>query len=187
MVDEGRLSEEDAEQLMKLLFAAGFDTTVGSIASMIRAFADNPDQWKLLKSNPDLVAPAVEEVIRYYPSVRYTGRVAAVENVVDGMLVPEGALVMMMWLAAGRDPRFWNNPDTFDITRERLAETHMSFGVGIHACLGQHVARMETQAVLRAMLRHVESIELIGPVAVADNMQGFSHTSVPVRIVPVHG
>lgn len=184
MVDEGRLSEPEAEQLVKLIFAAGFDTTVGSIASMFRAFADNPDQWELLKADPSLVPNAVEEVLRYYPPVRYTGRVALRENEIDGMLVPEGAQVMMMWLSGGRDPRFWDRPDEFDITRPRLAESHMTFGVGIHQCLGQHVARMETVSVLQSLLRHVESFRLTGPVGVADNMQGFSHTSVPVRLVP---
>lgn len=184
MADEGRLSEEDAEQLIKLLFAAGFDTTVGSIASMVRAFADHPDQWELLKSDPDLLPNAVEEVLRFYPAVRYTGRVAKVDDEIDGMAVPEGAQIMMMWLAAGRDGSFWERPDEFDITRPGLASTHMTFGVGIHSCLGQHVARLETQSVLKAMLRHIDSFHMSGPVTLANNMQGFSHTSVPVHIVP---
>ncbi|MBB2504410.1 cytochrome P450 [Amycolatopsis echigonensis] len=181
MVDEGRLSEEDGEQLVKLIFAAGFDTTVGSIVNSIRAFADNPEQWALLKANPDLLGNAIEEVLRYYPPVRYTGRVAAAESEVDGHLVPEGAPMMMMWLSGGRDPRFWENPDVFDIRRENVAG-HMTFGVGIHACLGQHIARMETRAVLTAMLAHVDSLESAGVPEVSDNMQGFGFTKVPVRL-----
>ncbi|HZB79404.1 MAG TPA: cytochrome P450 [Actinomycetota bacterium] len=185
MVDEGRLSEEDGQQLVKLIFAAGFDTTVGSIVNSIRAFADNPDQWALLKASPELVDNAIEEVLRYYPPVRYTGRLAATDVEVDGHIVPEGAKMMMMWLSGGRDPRFWQDPDAFDIRRENVAG-HMTFGVGIHACLGQHIARMETRAVLAAMLRHVDSIDLTGEPAVADNMQGFSFTHVPVRLTATH-
>ncbi|MFA3878675.1 cytochrome P450 [Streptomyces sp. MMCC 100] len=182
MVDEGRLSEEDGQQLVKLVFAAGFDTTVGSISNSIRAFADNPDQWALLKENPDLVDNAIEEVLRYYPPVRYTGRVAAVESEVDGYVIPEGAQMMTMWLSGSRDPRFWENPDAFDIRRENISG-HMSFGVGIHACLGQHIARMETRAVLTALLSHVDSMQLTGEPEVSDNMQGFGFTKIPVRFL----
>jgi cytochrome P450 len=169
---------------VKLLFAAGFDTTVGSITNAIRAFADNPNQWTLLKESPDLIDNAIEEVLRYYPPVRYTGRVAAMEAEVDGHIVPEGAPMMMMWLSGGRDPRFWHNPNDFDIRRDNVAG-HMTFGVGIHACLGQHIARMETRAVLSAMLRHVDTLELAGQPEVSDNMQGFGFTKLPVRFASV--
>lgn len=182
MVDEGRLSEEDGQQLVKLIFAAGFDTTVGSITNAIRAFADNPGQWALLKASPDRIDNAIEEVLRYYPPVRYTGRVAAADTEVDGYLIPEGAPMMTMWLSCGRDPRFWENPDVFDIQRDNVAG-HMTFGVGIHACLGQHIARMETKAVLSALLRHVDSLEPTGEPEMSDNMQGFGFTKVPVRLL----
>lgn len=184
MVDEGRLSEEDGEQLIKLLFAAGFDTTVGSITNSIRAFADNPDQWKRLKADPSLLDNSIEEVLRFYPPVRYTGRVATRDAEVDGHLIREGGQIMTMWLSGGRDPRFWENPDVFDITRANLIG-HMTFGVGIHACLGQHIARMETKAVLKALLRHVETMTVIGEPQVSDNMQGFGFATLPVRLSPV--
>jgi hypothetical protein len=182
MVDEGRLTEEDGQQLVKLIFAAGFDTTVGSIANAVHAFAENPRQWALLKASPDLIDNAIEEVLRYYPPVRYTGRIAATETEVDGYIVPEGAPVMTMWLSGGRDPRFWENPDAFDIQRDDVAG-HMTFGVGIHACLGQHIARMETRAVLTAMLEHVDSLEPAAEPEISDNMQGFGFTKVPVRLL----
>ena len=185
MVDEGRVSEEDGEQLIKLIFAAGFDTTVGSIANAIRAFADNPDQWNLLKANPDMVDQAIEEVLRFYPPVRYTGRVATKDVEIDGHLIREGGQIMTMWLSGGRDPRFWDKPDLFDIRRENLAG-HMTFGVGIHACLGQHIARMETRAVLTALLRHVETMQMTAEPQISDNMQGFGHTTVPVSLQPKH-
>jgi cytochrome P450 len=185
MVDDGRLSEEDGEQLIKLIFAAGFDTTVGSIANSIRAFADNSNQWSLLKAEPDLVDKAIEEVLRYYPPVRYTGRVATKDAEIDGHLIREGGKIMTMWLSGGRDPRFWDNPDVFDIRRENISG-HMTFGVGIHACLGQHIARMETKAVLSALLRHVETMHMTAEPKISDNMQGFGHTTVPVSLQPNH-
>ena len=183
MVDEGRLSEEDGQQLVKLIFAAGFDTTVGSVANTVSAFADHPDQWQLLQQDPSLIDQAIEEVIRYYPPVRYTGRVCAVATEVDGYAVPEGAPMMMMWLSGSRDPRFLPDADRFDITR--ATNRHLSFGAGIHTCLGQHVARMETRAVLGALLRHVERMEPTGRPDVADNMQGFGFTRIPVHLTPL--
>ncbi|WP_143543142.1 cytochrome P450 [Rhodococcus sp. NCIMB 12038] len=184
MVDDGRLSEADGEQLVKLIFAAGFDTTVGSIANSIRAFADNPHQWNLLATDPTLVDNAIEEVLRFYPPVRYTGRIATRDVEIDGHLIREGGQIMTMWLSGGRDPRFWQNPDTFDITRSNL-NGHMTFGVGIHACLGQHIARMETRAVLNALLRHVGAMTMTAEPEIADNMQGFGHATVPVRLSPI--
>lgn len=181
MVDEGRISEQDGEQLIKLIFAAGFDTTVGSIANSIRAFADNPDQWALLKSEPELADNAIEEVLRFYPPVRYTGRVATQDVEIDGHLIREGGQLMTMWLSGGRDPRFWENPNAFDIRRNNISG-HMTFGVGIHACLGQHIARMETKAVLTALLRHVHTLHMTGTPQISDNMQGFGHTAVPVHL-----
>ncbi|WP_236127764.1 cytochrome P450 [Cedecea colo] len=183
MVDEGRLSEEDGEQLIKMIFTAGFDTTVASISNSVKAFADNPHQWALLKSDPSIIDNAFDEVLRLYPPVRYTGRMATRDVEVDGHLIREGGLVMTMWLSGGRDPRFWDRPDEFDITRKN-ANGHMTFGVGIHSCLGQHIARMEAKAVIGALLRHVDTMRPTGVSEIADNMQGFAHTTVPVVLTP---
>ncbi|AGS35360.1 cytochrome P450 [Corynebacterium maris DSM 45190] len=183
MVDEGKLEEEHARQLLKSIFAAGFDTTTASIASMFRAFADNPDQWELLKENPDLLENAWEEAIRYYPASRYGGRVAKKEAVLGGVRIPEGSEILTMWLGAGRDPRQFEDPDSFRVDRD-MSKGHLSFGFGIHTCAGNLVARLEARVLLRAVLERVERIELAGEPRQAVNYQAFGHEYVPVRLIP---
>src|SRR5690606_11521477 len=98
LADAGKLPEEDARQVLKSIFAAGFDTTTASIASMIRALADHPDEWAKLTANPDLVDNAWEESIRYYPASRFGGRYAKHEVQIGENTLPEGAKMLMMWL-----------------------------------------------------------------------------------------
>ena len=173
MADEGKLEEEHARQVLKSIFAAGFDTTTASIASMIRAFADNPEQWELLKQNPDLVENAWEEAIRYYPASRYGGRWAKQEVTLGGYTIPQGAKVQTMWLGAGRDHRQFENPNEFHIDRD-MSKGHLSFGFGIHTCAGNLVARLEARTLLRAMVEPRQAL----------NYQAFGHEYVPVRLTP---
>lgn len=181
--EEGKISEDEARQILKSIFAAGFDTTTASIASMLRAFADNPGEWQKLRENPDLVENAWEESIRYYPASRYGGRWAKKETALGGIRIPEGAKILTMWLGAGRDGRQYERPDEFHIDRD-LTDGHLSFGFGIHTCAGQGVARLEARTLLRALLARVERIELAGVPVQALNYQSFGHEKVPVRLVP---
>jgi cytochrome P450 len=89
---------------------------------------------------------------------------------------------MVMFLAAGRDPRRWEDPDTFDIRRK--ATGHINLGYGIHACAGQALARIEGQAILGALRRRVKSIELTGEPERAVNFQAHGHEHIPLRLVP---
>jgi cytochrome P450 len=183
IVDEGRLTEDEGEQLVKTIFAAGYDTTASTIGSLLRAFADNPDQWDLARERPELVDSAIEEGLRYYAASRYGGRLVTQDVEIAGHLLPAGAKVMMMWLGAGRDPRQWTDPDRFDIAREGVGG-HISFGFGVHACLGQHIARIEAKAMLEALIPRVSRIERTGDVEMLDNMQAFGHHHIPVRLHP---
>ncbi|WP_127131206.1 cytochrome P450 [Georgenia sp. SYP-B2076] len=183
MAEEGKISEHTAQQILKSIFAAGFDTTTTSIASMMRAFADNPEEWQKLRAKPELVDNAWEEAIRYYPASRYGGRVAKKETVLGGVRVPEGAKLLTMWLGAGRDPRQYTDPDEFHVDRD-LKGGHLSFGFGIHTCAGNQVARLEARTLLRAMVERIETIELAGEPRRAVNYQSFGHEHVPVRLTP---
>ena len=165
------------------MFGAGFDTTVFSIAGMLRAFADNPAEWQKLRENPDLMESAFEEAIRYYAPSRFGGRVAMKDTEVGGIRIPAGAKILVMWLGAGRDPRKWENPDQFIIDRP-AASSHLSFGFGIHTCAGQAVARMEGKSILKALLARAEKIELTGEPRRAINFQAFGHDFIPVRVTP---
>lgn len=183
MADEGKLPEEDARMILKSIFAAGFDTTTASIASMIRAFADNPAEWEKVKANPELIENAWEESIRYYPASRFGGRWAKEEVILGGMRIPKGSKMLVMWLGSGRDPRKYSAPNDFLVDRD-LTSGHLSFGFGIHTCAGNLVARLEARVLLRELVKRVDKIELTGTPRQAVNYQAFGHEYVPVRLTP---
>lgn len=183
MADEGKLTEEDARQILKSIFGAGFDTTTSSIASMIRAFADNPDEWDKVKANPELIDNAWEESIRYYPASRYGGRWAKEEVVIGGMRIPKGSKIFLMWLGSGRDSRKYSAPNEFHVDRD-LSGGHLSFGFGIHTCAGNLVARLEARVLIRELVKRVDKIELVGTPRQAVNYQAFGHEYVPLRLTP---
>jgi len=180
--DAGEITEHEAELLVRTLFAAGSDTTIYGIGSMVRAFAENPEQWHILREDRSLVRNAFEEVLRYESPSRFGGRATKAEAEVDGVRLPAGARIMVMFLAAGRDPRRWERPDTFDIRRKVTG--HINLGYGIHACAGQALARIEGQAVLSALADRVKAIELAGEPERAVNFQAHGHERIPVRLVP---
>ena len=180
--DAGEITEHEAELLVRTLFSAGSDTTIYGIGSMIRAFAENPEQWRILREDRSLVRNAFEETLRYESPSRFGGRATKGEAEVDGVRLPPGAKIMVMFLAAGRDPRRWENPDAFDIRRK--ATGHINLGYGIHTCAGQALARLEGQAILSALVDRVASIELAGTPERAVNFQAHGHERIPVRLVP---
>ena len=180
--DAGEITEQEAELLVRTLFAAGSDTTIYGIGSMVRAFAENPEQWQVLREDRSLVRNAFEEVLRYESPSRFGGRATKAEAEVDGVRLPAGARIMVMFLAAGRDPRRWERPDSFDVRRKVTG--HINLGYGIHACAGQALARIEGQAVLNALLDRVASIEPAGEPERAVNFQAHGHEHIPVRLVP---
>jgi 4-methoxybenzoate monooxygenase (O-demethylating) len=179
--DAGEITEQEAELLVRTLFAAGSDTTIYGIGSMIRAFAENPEQWQVLREDRSLARNAFEEVLRYESPSRFGGRATKGGAEVDGVRLPAGARIMVMFLAAGRDPRRWDRPDSFDIRRKVTG--HINLGYGIHACAGQALARIEGQAVLSALVDRVAAIELAGEPERAVNFQAHGHERIPVRLV----
>ena len=180
--DAGEITESEAELLVRTLFAAGSDTTIYGIGSMIRAFSENPEQWQILREDRSLVRNAFEEVLRYESPSRFGGRATKDVTDLDGVTLPAGARIMVMFLAAGRDPRRWENPDTFDIRRKVVG--HVNLGYGIHACAGQALARIEGQAVLSALVDRVAAIEPAGEAERAVNFQAHGHEHIPLRLIP---
>lgn len=181
--DEGLISHEDAQQLLKTVFAAGFDTTNGTLGNMMRAFADHPEEWQKLRKRPELVDNAWEEAVRFYPAVRFGGRWAPEETEVAGVRIPAGTRINLMWLAAGRDPRRYDQPNRFLVDRD-LSGGHVNFGTGVHVCGGAAIARLEARIFLKALVDRVERIEKAGEPEMALNYQGAWHERVPIRLVP---
>jgi cytochrome P450 len=180
--DTGEITEHEAELLVRTLFAAGSDTTIYGIGSMVRAFSENPEQWRILREDRKLVRNAFEEVLRYDSPSRFGGRATKDVTEIDGVTLPAGARIMVMFLAAGRDPRRWEHADSFDIRRKVVG--HINLGYGIHACAGQALARIEGQAVLNALADRVKAIEPAGEPERAVNFQAHGHEHIPVRLVP---
>lgn len=134
--DEGeRLTEDELIAMVFLLIIAGHETTYGLITNAVYTLLTHPDQLALLRDNPNLMDSAIEEILRYNGPIHGTKPEYATEDVlVGGVTIPKGAAMMPLLAAANRDPAIFENPDTFDITREK--NRHLGFGMGIHYCLG---------------------------------------------------
>jgi cytochrome P450 len=162
--EEGdRLSTDELVMLAVAVLMAGTDTTRNQLACSVALFAEHPEQWALLARQPELAPRAVEESMRYLGAVRGTIRFASEDIEYRGVLFPQGTLVSVALAAANRDPGIFQSPDVFDITQERGTQ-QMTFGSGIHHCLGAALARAELQEALPLLARRMPDLALDGPV-----------------------
>jgi hypothetical protein len=158
--DGSKLTNEELTANIILLFGAGHETTVNLIGNGLLALHRNPDQLALLKSNPSLITNAIEEFLRYDSSVQMTGRVA-LEDIEDlgGKKIPKGESVLCLLGSANRDPAVYpDRPDRLDITRPNVRP--LSFGGGIHFCLGAQLARIEAEVAISSLLRRLPELKL---------------------------
>jgi hypothetical protein len=156
--DGDKLTEDELIGTCILLLVAGHETTVGLISNAILALLRHPDQLALLQASPELASGAVEETLRYDAPVQMTARVARGGMQVGEMMTRDGALVVLLLGATGRDPDVFENPDRFDITR--AVTGHLAFAAGPHFCQGAPLARLEAGIVLEEFSRRVVSPEL---------------------------
>lgn len=161
-VDGDRLTHDELLTLTATLLMAGTDTTRNQLAAAVQVFCDHPDQWTLLAEHPEFAHQAVEEVMRYAPVIFTTMRVAQQDVELGGVTIPAGTLVIANTAAANRDPAVYDEPDRFDITRDG-APAMLTFGGGIHYCLGAHLARIELAEALTTMARRMPNIRRAGP------------------------
>jgi cytochrome P450 len=182
-VDAGELTEDEAGMLVRSFLSAGIDTTVYGLGNALYCMARYPEQWTILRNNPNLIRGAFEEVLRFEAPVQTFFRTTTRPIDVAGVQLGEGEKVLLFLAAANRDPRRWDRPDTFDVTRR--AAGHMTFGTGIHGCVGQAVARLETEAILTALASRVVLLELTGEPEwrLNNTLRGFD--TLPLRVVPV--
>ncbi len=155
-----KLSNEELTANIILLFGAGHETTVNLIGNGLLALHQNPDQLALLKANPLLISNAIEEFLRYDSSVQLTGRVT-LEEIEDlgGKRIPKGETVLCLLGSANRDPAAYpDRPDQLDITRPNIRP--LSFGGGIHHCLGAQLARIEAEIAISTLLRRLPDLRL---------------------------
>ena len=158
--DGSKLSNEELTANIILLFGAGHETTVNLIGNGLLALYRNPDQLALLKARPELISNAIEEFLRYDSSVQLTGRVA-LEDIDDlgGKRIPKGESVLCLLGSANHDPAVYpDRPDRLDITRPNVKP--LSFGGGIHFCLGAQLARIEAEIAISTLLRRLPDLRL---------------------------
>ena len=159
--DGSKLSNEELTANIILLFGAGHETTVNLIGNGLLALYRNPDQLALLKANPDLITNAIEEFLRYDSSVQMTGRVT-LEDIEDlgGKKIPKGESVLCLLGSANHDPAVYpDHPERLDITRPNVKP--LSFGGGIHFCLGAQLARLEASIAISTLLRRLPNLKLV--------------------------
>lgn len=154
-----RLTEDELFNLVMLLIIAGHETTVNLIGNGMLALLQHPDQLRLLQSRPELIHTAIEEMLRYNGPVEFsTGRWVREDLVFKGVSMKKGEYVAVSLSSANRDPEQFNDPDLFDISREK--NPHLAFGKGIHLCLGAPLARLEGEIAINTLLKRYPNIRL---------------------------
>ena len=157
--EEGdRLSEEELLSTCVTLLVAGHETTTSLISSTVYLLLKHPDQLQKLRENPALIESAVEESLRYEGSFQRSRRVATEDVILGGQQIRKGQLVLQFLGAANRDPAHFPDPDRFDI--ERQPNRHLSFGFGVHICLGAALARLEAKIAISTILRRMPNLQL---------------------------
>lgn len=168
--DRGRISQKEAMQAISAYVIPSLDTTILSKGHLLYNLATNPDQWRKLREDPAKVSAAVSESLRRNAIVRWFGRVATEDYDVDGMVVPRGSRVMILYGSANRDERRYPDPDRFDIDRD--ARDQLAWGTGGHMCAGMHLARLEMEVLLEALLD--AEVELVAGTPVKGLNRGLS-------------
>jgi cytochrome P450 len=159
-----KLDEAELEMMVEAVIVGGTDTTRNQLGCSIALFAEHPEQWQLLAEQPELAGKAVEETMRYFGAVRATGRFASEDIEYKGVLFPKGTLVTPSLSIANRDETVFNDANIFDITREPAGQPQMTFGSGIHYCLGAALARAEQHEALPIMAQRMKNLRIDGAV-----------------------
>jgi cytochrome P450 len=179
-----RLTTDEVAGLAEAVLMAGTDTTRNQLACSVALFASHPDQWAHLASHPELAARSVEESMRYLGAVRGTARIASEDIEYRGVVFPRGTLVATSLSGANFDPEAWQAPATFDITVERDS-TQMTFGSGIHFCLGASLARAELQEALPLLAQRMPNLEVDGTIEWKPSTFGiWGPARLPLRFDP---
>jgi cytochrome P450 len=174
------LSHRELLIMCNLLLIAGHETTVNLIGNGLRALLTHPDQLERLRDEPDLIETAVEELLRFDSPVQLTGRVVSEDLEVGGVQMRPGHFVMVLLGAANRDPAQFPDPDRLDLARH--PNQHLSFGRGIHFCLGAPLARVEGQVAIGSLVRRFPRLRLDGEPVQRDTVTLRGLESLPVAV-----
>jgi len=181
-IDGRRLSEEELLGFCFVLIVAGNDTTTNLIANGAVLLADHPEQRKLLLESPAAIPNAIEEMLRFESPVQALPRIARRDVELHGVVIPRGALVRLVWAAANRDEREFEDPERFDVTR--TITRHLAFGQGLHFCLGANLARLEARVAFEELLARLPAYQLCERPGWRTSIWARAHPAVRVRFDP---
>jgi cytochrome P450 len=177
----GQVPSEAVPVMMIDYMGPSLDTTIFGISSGVWLFANNPDQWDLVRNDPSLIPAAINEMLRLEAPIQGFSRYVARDYSLDGVTLQEGSRAIIFYGAANRDPRQFPDPDRFDIRRDN-AGRHMAFGTGPHGCLGMNLAKLEMRSLFMALAQKVKRFHIETEERALNNiLRGFSKLIVTVE------
>ena len=159
-----KLTTDELVMMVNAVIVGGTDTSRNQLGCAVALFAQHPDQWALLAERPELAPRAVEEAMRYFGAVRGTARFASCDIEYRDVLFPTGTFMAIALADANRDPAVFKEPESFDITSEAPGQPQMTFGSGIHYCLGAALARAELQEALPLLAQRMPKLAIDGDI-----------------------
>ena len=178
--DRGELPREKCPVMMLDYVTPSLDTTILAITNAIALFAQHPEQWDRLRADRSLIPHAINESLRLESPVPQFSRVLTEDHEIDGVPLPAGSRVALLYGSANRDERHYPDPTRFDITRR--PSDHLAFGRGEHVCVGMHLARLEITALLHRLADRVSRFEIVASTPMINNgLRGLGHLEVTVQ------
>lgn len=179
---DGSLTDKQLFLIAIHLLIAGNETTTNLLGGMLDTLARNPEQYDMIRANPDLIPVAVEEQLRITTPIQNLYRYTRADYKVGDVTIPNGSRVLLSFGAANRDPLAFDNPDEY--RADRNPRTHVAFGYGAHMCLGAPLARMEAHAVLRELVTHISRISATGETIWSSHSSLRGPTHLPIHLTP---
>jgi cytochrome P450 len=180
--ESGSMDDIELFYFAMLLLIAGNETTTNLLGGMFDSFAANPDQFDIVREDPELIPMAIEEQLRFSSPIQCLYRTVRTPYVVGDVTIPPGERVLLSYAAANRDPLAFADPDQFRVRRN--PKDHVAFGFGPHLCLGAQLTRMEAHAILRELVKRTSRIEAIGETAWTTNSTLRGPARLQVRLTP---
>ena len=183
-VEGGVFSAFEANGILHTLLSAGGESTTSLLGNAVRILAEQPELQQHLRQNPEQIPTFMEEALRLEPPFRYHMRSVPKDTTLGGVDIPAGATVLLLWGAANRDPAEFERPDEVDLERQ-APRHHVSFGRGIHHCVGAPLARIEARNVLTVLLERTKNIALDPQHAPrwVNSLMVRRHEQLPVRLI----
>ena len=175
-----KITDDEAATLVSSVISGGTDTTTAQLAHGLRLFAEHPDQWQALREDPSLLERAVEEVLRYEPITPFTARIARQDVELRDVVIPEGTVVFVCAATANRDPAVFEEPERFDITKDRGSSSVLTFGFGAHYCVGAYLARAEMVETFRHLAPRTPELRLDGEPVLGPTTGIYAVESLPL-------